>query len=86
MTFKNGKEAIDQIQAGKILLSIKTKEYAEEKDFDPDKMREYEKNISNLKSSVQSAIDSEEIPPGYVEGIKGYFDKIEDVDPKLKSN
>lgn len=82
--YKTEKEK-PQIRAGKILLSIKTREYAEEKDFDPEKMRQYQKSLSSLKSSVQSAIDSEEIPPGYVEGIKGYFDKIEDVDPKLKS-
>ncbi|APZ96316.1 hypothetical protein [Fuerstiella marisgermanici] len=83
--YKTEKEK-PQIQAGKILLSIKTKEYAEEKDFDPDKMREYQKSISSLKSSVQSAIDAEEIPPGYTDNIKGYFDNIEKVDPKLKSN
>jgi len=80
--YKTEKEK-PQVQAGKILLSIKTKEYAEEKDFDPEKMREYQKSISDLKSSVQSAIDTEEIPPGYVESIKGYFDKIEVVDPNL---
>jgi tetratricopeptide (TPR) repeat protein len=82
--YKKEKEKL-QVQAGKILLSIKTKEYAEELDFDPEKMRQYQKSISSLKSSVQSAIDSEEIPPGYVDGIKGYFDKIENVDPKLKA-
>ncbi|MEO2016386.1 MAG: hypothetical protein ABGZ53_18670 [Fuerstiella sp.] len=82
--YKKEKEKL-QIQAGKILLSIKTKEYAEELDFDPEKMRQYQKSISSLKSSVQSAIDSEEIPPGYVDGIKGYFNKIEDVDPGLKA-
>jgi myosin heavy subunit len=82
--YKTEKEK-PQIQAGKILLSIKTKEYAEELDFDPDKMREYQKSISSLKASVQSAIDAEEIPPGYVESIKGYFDKIEEVDPKRKA-
>lgn len=81
--YKKEKEK-PQIQAGRILLSIKTKEYADEKDFDPEKMRQYQQSVSSLKSSVQSAIDSEEIPPGYVEGIKGYFDKIEEVDPKLK--
>ncbi|MEZ6127424.1 MAG: hypothetical protein R3C59_01915 [Planctomycetaceae bacterium] len=80
--YKTEKEK-PQVQAGKVLLSIKTREYAEEKDFDPEKMREYQKNVSALKSSVQSAIDNEEIPPGYVESIKGYFDKIEAVDPKL---
>jgi myosin heavy subunit len=82
--YKKEKEK-PQIQAGKILLSIKTKEYADEKDFDPDKMREYQQSISSLKSSVQSAIEAEEIPPGYADSIKGYFDKIEKVDPKLKS-
>lgn len=81
--YKREKEK-PQIQAGKVLLSIKTKEYAEEKDFDPETIRDYRQGISDLKSSVQSAIESEEIPPGYIEGIKGYFDKIEDVDPKLK--
>ena len=80
--YKKEKEK-SQVQAGKILLSIKTKEYAEEKDFDPEKMRQYEQSVGKLKSSVQSAIDTEEIPPGYVDGIKGYFDKIEKVDPKL---
>ncbi|MEZ6124400.1 MAG: hypothetical protein R3C49_14675 [Planctomycetaceae bacterium] len=83
--YKTEKEK-PQVQAGKILLSIKTKEYAEEKDFDPEKMREYQKSISDLKSSVQSAIDTEEIPPGYVDGIKGYFDKIEKIDPQLKTD
>lgn len=82
--YKTEKEK-PQIQAGKILLSIKTREYAEELDFDPDKMREYQKSISSLKSSVQSAIDTEEIPPGYVDSIKGYFDKIEQVDQKPKA-
>jgi hypothetical protein len=82
--YKKEKEKA-QVQAGKILLSIKTKEYAEEKDFDPENMREYQKSVGKLKSSVQSAIDTEEIPPGYVDGIKGYFDKIENVDPKLKT-
>lgn len=82
--YKKEKEK-PQIQPGKILLSIKTKEYADEKDFDPEKMRQYQQSVNDLKSSVQSAIDSEEIPPGYVDGIKGYFDKIEKVDPGMKS-
>ena len=80
--YKTEKEK-PQIQAGKILLSIKTREYAEEKDFDPDQMREYQQGLNRIKAGVQSAIDTEEIPPGYVEGIKGYFDKIEKVDPEL---
>ncbi|MCR9197048.1 MAG: hypothetical protein NXI04_00225 [Planctomycetaceae bacterium] len=81
--YKDEKEKT-QVQQGKVLLAIKTKEYADELDFDPDKMREYQQSVGKLKSSVQSALDSEEIPPGYVDGIKGYFDNIEKVDPKLQ--
>ncbi|MEZ6040933.1 MAG: hypothetical protein R3C20_10530 [Planctomycetaceae bacterium] len=66
-----------QIQAGKVLLSIKTKEYASEKDFDPNELRQYKESVSNIKSGVQAAIESEQVPPGYVDGIKGYFDKLD---------
>lgn len=75
-----------RIKAGKVLLSIKTKEHAEETDFDPDSLREYQASVNSLKDGVQSAIENEEIPPGYVDGIKNYFDRIEDVDPNLKSD
>lgn len=75
-----------QVQAGKVLLSIKTKEYATEKDFDPEQARKYKDTVTDLKSSVQSAIETEEVPPGYIKGIKGYFDKIEAVDPKTQSD
>ncbi len=73
-----------RIKAGKVLLSIKTKEHAEETDFDPDALRKYQASVSSLKDGVQSAIENEEIPPGYVDSIKSYFDKIEDVDPAIK--
>jgi hypothetical protein len=66
-----------QIQAGKVLLSIKTKEAATEKDFDPDELKKYESTISEIKSGVQSAIEAEQIPPGYVDSIKGYFDTLD---------
>ncbi len=66
-----------QIQAGKVLLSIKTKEYASEKDFDPNELRQYQESVSTIKSGVQAAIETEQVPPGYVDGIKGYFDKLD---------
>ena len=69
-----------QIQAGKILLSIKTKEAATEKDFDPEELKKYESTVSEIKSGVQAAIENEQIPPGYVDGIKGYFDNLETAD------
>jgi len=66
-----------QIQAGKVLLSIKTKEAATEKDFDPEELKKYESTITEIKSGVQAAIENEQIPPGYVDGIKNYFDNLE---------
>ena len=74
-----------RIRAGKVLLSIKTKEYAEEAEIDPDAVRRYQDSVKSLKDSVQSAIENEQIPPGYEDAIKKYFDSIENVDPALKS-
>lgn len=69
-----------QIQAGKVLLSIKTKEAATEKDFDPEELKKYESTVSEIKSGVQAAIENEQIPPGYVDGIKSYFDNLDATD------
>ena len=66
-----------QILAGKVLLSIKTKEAATEKDFDPEELRKYESTVTEIKTGVQAAIENEQIPPGYVDGIKSYFDKLD---------
>ena len=71
-----------QIQAGKVLLSIKTREAATQKDFDPDELRKYENSVQEIKSGVQAAIEAEDIPPGYVDGIKQYFDKLDGSQPK----
>lgn len=74
-----------QIQAGKVLLSIKTKEAATEKDFDPEDLKKYESTVSEIKSGVQAAIENEQIPPGYVDGIKSYFDNLDSADSTPKS-
>lgn len=71
-----------QIQAGKVLLSIKTREAATQKDFDPEDLRKYENSVQEIKSGVQAAIEAEDIPPGYVDGIKQYFDKLDGSQPK----
>ena len=73
-----------QIQAGKVLLSIKTKEAATEKDFDPEELKKYESTVSEIKSGVQAAIENEQIPPGYVDGIKSYFDNLDTSDSSKK--
>jgi tetratricopeptide (TPR) repeat protein len=66
-----------QIQAGKVLLSIRTREAATQKDFNPEDLRKYESSVREIKSGVQAAIEAEDIPPGYVDGIRQYFDKLE---------
>ncbi|MFM7039869.1 MAG: hypothetical protein ACKO2L_19350 [Planctomycetaceae bacterium] len=66
-----------QITAGKLLLSIRTRESATEKDFDPEELRKYQNSVSEIRSGVQAAIESEEIPPGYVDGIKEYFNSLQ---------
>ncbi len=66
-----------QIKAGKLLMSIKSREYASEKDFDPNELRQYENSVQEIKSGVQAAIEGEQVPPGYVDGIKAYFDKLD---------
>jgi len=74
--YKNEKSRT-QIQAGKVLMSIKTKEAAKQKDFDPEDLRKYDNTVQQLKAGVDAAIEAEEIPPGYVDSIRQYFDKIE---------
>ncbi len=66
-----------QITAGKLLLSIRTREAATEKDFDPEELRKYQNSVTEVRSGVQAAIEAEEIPPGYVDGIKQYFDSLQ---------
>ncbi len=70
-------KAKTQLQAGKVLLSIKTREAATEKDFDPEDLKKYESSVTEIKAGVQAAIEAEQIPPGYVDGIKSYFDSID---------
>lgn len=70
-------KAKTQLKAGKVLLSIKTREMATEKDFDPEDMKKYESTVTEIKAGVQAAIEAEQIPPGYVDGIKSYFDSID---------
>ena len=60
------------LQAGKILLSLKTKGLTDSGDAKKD----YRRLVSEVKQGVSEAILEERIPPGYHEGIKKYFDTI----------
>src|SRR5690606_12530632 len=68
------------IQKGKILLSIKTKGISENDDEELD--LQYQTVVRELKQSVSEAIDQEQIPPGYHEGIKKYFDSLDESQPE----
>jgi hypothetical protein len=63
-----------QISKGKVLLTIKTKGMGEHADV----KEQYRSAVRDVKQGLSEAILREEIPPGYHEGIKGYFDSIEE--------
>jgi hypothetical protein len=62
------------IQKGKILLSMKSKGLSEAGEM---KDANYKQIVGEIKQSLDDVITQEEIPPGYIEGIKKYFDTLE---------
>ena len=59
-------------QAGKILMSLKAKGMSDSGEAE----KNYRQLLGTLKQSVGEAIAQEQIPPGYHEGIRGYFNTI----------
>lgn len=68
------------LSAGKVLLTLKTKGQSDAGDV----KQAYRKSITTIKQGVSEAIDKEEIPKGYIEGIKQYFNSLDDA-PKPAS-
>ena len=68
------------VSAGKVLLTLKTKGQSDSGDV----KRAYRKSITTIQQGVSEAIDKEEIPKGYIEGIKRYFNSLDDA-PKPTS-
>ncbi len=62
-----------QIVAGKVLLSLKSKGISDSGDA----KKNYLSAINRVKQGVSEAIETEQVPPGYHDGIKSYFDKID---------
>ena len=60
------------IVKGKVLLSLKTKGLSDSGDA----IKAYREALSDVKQGVSEAIEQEQVPPGYHEGIKSYFDSI----------
>lgn len=68
------------VTAGKILMSVKTKGMSDRGDAKKD----YREAIQQVKQGVNEAILQEQIPPGYHEGIKSYFDNLDKSDAGKK--
>jgi hypothetical protein len=60
------------ITAGKVLLSLKTRGVGEKGDA----KTSYRDAVKAVKQGVSEAILTEQIPPGYHDGIRNYFDSI----------
>lgn len=62
-----------QVQAGKVLLSMKTQGQGK----DGDVVKNYRTLMNQVKQGVSEAIVLEQVPPGYHESIKSYFDSLD---------
>jgi hypothetical protein len=60
-------------KAGKILMEWKTKEVAPSGQARED----YQRQLQSVKEGVSEAILNEQVPPGYHESIREYFDSIQ---------
>lgn len=63
------------ITKGKVLLTLKTKGMGEHVDF----KEQYKSAVRGVKQGISEAILQEEIPPGYHEGIKNYFESLDEM-------
>lgn len=62
------------IQKGKILLSMKTKGLSDSGDISES---DYKRIVGEIQQSLDDVIEQEQIPPGYLDGIKKYFDTLD---------
>lgn len=65
------------LQAGKTLLSLKTRGEGEVVPVAED----YQQLIREVRQGASEAIATEEVPPGYVDGITQYFDQLPEAAP-----
>lgn len=70
------------VTAGKVLLSVKTKGLSDKGDA----KKEYKGLIQKVKQGYSEAILQEQIPPGYHDGIKSYFDNLDSTGQNSKSS
>jgi hypothetical protein len=68
------------VVAGKMLMSMQQKGEAEKGEV----VRDYKALLTTVKQGAMEALNTEQIPPGYHEGIKSYFDALEKAKEKNK--
>jgi len=68
--------------AGKVLLSLKTKGQSDTGDA----RQNYSKSVQAIRQGASEAIDKEEIPKGYIQGIKKYFQSLDEAAQTRLSN
>jgi len=61
------------VVAGKMLMSMQQKGEAEKGEV----VRDYKTLVQTVKQGAMEALNTEQIPPGYHESIKSYFDSLE---------
>lgn len=61
------------VVAGKMLMSMQQKGEAEKGEV----VRDYKTLVQKVKQGAMEALNTEQIPPGYHESIKSYFDSLE---------
>ena len=69
--FKTEK-ALSALKAGKILMTLKTKEVGDKGKIETD----YTEQIQQVKQGVGEAILQERVPAGYHDAIRKYFDNL----------
>lgn len=67
-----------QVTAGKVLLSLKTQGEGEKGNA----AQNYRALVNKVKQGVSEAIVQEQVPPGYHDSIKRYFDSLEPAEEK----
>lgn len=68
-------ESKSQMTLGKVLMSMKTRAAPDQDE--PQAQAQYKAAVQQVKQGVNEAILQEQVPPGYVDGIKRYFDALD---------
>lgn len=68
-------ESKSQMTLGRVLMSMKTRAAPDQDE--PQAQAQYKAAVQQVKQGVNEAILQEQVPPGYVDGIKRYFDAID---------